>query len=161
VRRIVTIDNSADHERTVDLAKVLISRPKIGRGVYESSWVREFAEKIPRGEPARTTMCATAENCHLQRDSHDYSIIRVVTIRRARRSLASITGSPRGVDTAHLKETEAAFREIVRKYPQRVLRDLVARTPRQEGKWFAAAKEAGLLEMALILLIISNVAVCD
>jgi hypothetical protein len=56
----------------------------------------------------------------------------------------------------------AAFRAIVRKYPaqepQRVLRDLVARTPEQEGKWFAAAKEAGLLEMAIGL---ANQSPCD
>jgi len=56
----------------------------------------------------------------------------------------------------------AAFRAIVRKYPaqepQRVLRDLVARTPGQEGKWFAAAKEAGLLEMAIGL---ANQSPCD
>ena len=56
----------------------------------------------------------------------------------------------------------AAFRAIVRKYPaqepQRILRDLVARTPGQEGKWFAAAKEAGLLEMAIGL---ANQSPCD
>jgi hypothetical protein len=44
---------------------------------------------------------------------------------------------------------------IVRKYPQkdpeRILRDLVARTPGDEGKWFAAAKEAGLWELAIEL----------
>jgi hypothetical protein len=31
------------------------------------------------------------------------------------------------------------------------LRDLVARTPGDEGKWFAAAKEAGFLELAIEL----------
>jgi hypothetical protein len=56
----------------------------------------------------------------------------------------------------------AVFRAIVRKYPaqepQRILRDLVVRTPGQEGKWFAAAKEAGLLEMAIGL---ANQSPCD
>jgi hypothetical protein len=50
----------------------------------------------------------------------------------------------------------------VRKYPaqelQRILWDLVASTPGQEGKWFAAAKEAGLLEMAIEL---ANQSPCD
>ena len=43
----------------------------------------------------------------------------------------------------------AAYRAIVRKYPEqqagRILRDLVASTPGEGGKWFAAAKETGLL----------------
>lgn len=47
------------------------------------------------------------------------------------------------------------YRKILRKYPQkspeRILRDLVARAPGDEGKWFAAAKEAGLWELAIKL----------
>ena len=47
------------------------------------------------------------------------------------------------------------YRMIVRKYPQkdpeRTLRDLVARTPGDEGKWFAAAKEGGFWELAIEL----------
>jgi hypothetical protein len=47
------------------------------------------------------------------------------------------------------------YRAIVRKYPrkdsERILRDLVARTPGDEGKWFAAAKEAGFWELAIEL----------
>jgi hypothetical protein len=46
----------------------------------------------------------------------------------------------------------ATYRALVRKYPERdrtqILRDLVASTPGEEGKWFAAAKEAGHLELA-------------
>jgi hypothetical protein len=46
----------------------------------------------------------------------------------------------------------ATFRAIVKKYPARspesVLRDLVACTPGAEGKWFAAAKDAGLFVLA-------------
>jgi hypothetical protein len=49
----------------------------------------------------------------------------------------------------------ATFRAIVRKYPsqepQTILDDLVQTTAREEGKWFAAAKSAGLLEEALDL----------
>jgi hypothetical protein len=47
------------------------------------------------------------------------------------------------------------FRAITKKYPHKnksdILVDLIASTPGEEGKWFAAAKEAGLLELALRL----------
>jgi len=56
----------------------------------------------------------------------------------------------------------ATFRAILKKYPEenpaKVLRDLVARTPGDEGKWFAAAKSAGLYEEAIEL---ANRAPCD
>ena len=46
----------------------------------------------------------------------------------------------------------ATFRAIARKYPgipnETILRDLVANTPGNEGKWFAAAKDTGLFDMA-------------
>jgi hypothetical protein len=49
----------------------------------------------------------------------------------------------------------ATFRAIVGKYPQRqpaeVLGDLVASTPGQEGKWFAAARNAKLYDAAIEL----------
>ncbi len=49
----------------------------------------------------------------------------------------------------------ATFRAVCRKYPgkdrQAILSDLVATTPGEEGKWFAAAKDAGLLQMAIAL----------
>lgn len=49
----------------------------------------------------------------------------------------------------------ATFRAVVRKYPHKsaaeVLADLVDATPGEEGKWFAAAKQAGLYEQALAL----------
>ncbi len=49
----------------------------------------------------------------------------------------------------------ATFRSLSKKYPHlaasRLLNDLVASTPGQEGKWFAAAKDAGELDMALAL----------
>jgi hypothetical protein len=47
------------------------------------------------------------------------------------------------------------YRAIVRKYPdkdrEQILRDLVGRTPGDKGKWFAAAKEAGFLKLAIEL----------
>lgn len=49
----------------------------------------------------------------------------------------------------------ATFRAVVRKYPHKppgeVLTDLVRTTPGDEGKWFAAAKDAGLYEEAIAL----------
>jgi len=51
--------------------------------------------------------------------------------------------------TSHL----ATYRAIVPKYPakapEEILRDLIRSTPGEEGRWFAAAKEAGLLELAI------------
>jgi hypothetical protein len=47
----------------------------------------------------------------------------------------------------------ASYRAIVRKYPHKepaqILRDLVRSTPGEKGKWFAAAKEAGLFNLAI------------
>ncbi|MEX1214734.1 hypothetical protein [Saccharospirillum sp.] len=49
----------------------------------------------------------------------------------------------------------ATFRAIVRKYPNKqpeaILHDLVASAPGAEGKWFAAAKDAGLYDLAIDL----------
>ena len=49
----------------------------------------------------------------------------------------------------------ATFRAIAKKYPTqgpaKILDDLVASTPGQEGKWFAAAKNAGLYDEAIAL----------
>ncbi len=49
----------------------------------------------------------------------------------------------------------ATFRAIAKKYPHRnpddILRDLVKSTPGAEGKWFAAAKDAGLFSVAIEL----------
>jgi hypothetical protein len=49
----------------------------------------------------------------------------------------------------------ATFRTVARKYSEhsadRILADLVATTPGEDGKWFAAAKDAGLYDEALAL----------
>ncbi len=49
----------------------------------------------------------------------------------------------------------ASFRAITKKYPnqppEQVLRDLIASTPGLEGKWLAAAKDAGLYAAAIQL----------
>ncbi|MDE2465048.1 MAG: hypothetical protein KGO02_15230 [Alphaproteobacteria bacterium] len=49
----------------------------------------------------------------------------------------------------------ATFRSIAKKYPKtppaQILRDLIASTPGAEGKWFAAAKDAGMFAMAIDL----------
>ena len=50
----------------------------------------------------------------------------------------------------------ATFRAIAKKYPNKqpdeILRDLVSSTPSAEGKWFAAAKDAGLFALAVELI---------
>ena len=49
----------------------------------------------------------------------------------------------------------AWYRAVITKYPHKkpadVLADLVAETPGDEGKWFAAAKDAGLFDEAIAL----------
>ncbi|HUP22455.1 MAG TPA: hypothetical protein VNB06_05890, partial [Thermoanaerobaculia bacterium] len=49
----------------------------------------------------------------------------------------------------------ATFRAVAKRYPSKapktILEDLASTTPGEEGKWFAAAKSAGLLEEALDL----------
>lgn len=49
----------------------------------------------------------------------------------------------------------ATFRAITKKYPnqppEHILHDLIASTPGSEGKWFAAAKDAGLYSAAIEL----------
>jgi hypothetical protein len=49
----------------------------------------------------------------------------------------------------------ATFRSIAKKYPAKapakILDDLTASTPGQEGKWFAAAKDVGLYDQAIAL----------
>lgn len=49
----------------------------------------------------------------------------------------------------------ATFKAIVKKYPQMpretILRDLVASQPENEGKWFAATKDADFFELAIEL----------
>jgi hypothetical protein len=56
----------------------------------------------------------------------------------------------------------ATFQAIVKKYPGKgkrdILHDLVASTPGQEGKWFAAAKWAGFYDEAIRL---ANISPCD
>ncbi len=56
----------------------------------------------------------------------------------------------------------ATFRAIIKKYPHKIakeiLQDLVTASPGNEGKWFAAAKSAGLLQEAIEL---ANRTPCD
>jgi hypothetical protein len=58
--------------------------------------------------------------------------------------------------SAHRRGTYlATFRAVAKKYPHKqpseILADLAADTPGEEGKWFAAAKEAKLYDLALDL----------
>jgi len=56
----------------------------------------------------------------------------------------------------------ATFRAVAKRYPdlppERILRDLAESTPGEEGKWFAAAKDAKLFDLAVEL---ANQSPCD
>lgn len=56
----------------------------------------------------------------------------------------------------------ATFKAIAKKYPDKdrssILKDLVEKSPGEEGKWFAAAKSVGLYEVAIKL---ANATPCD
>ena len=60
-----------------------------------------------------------------------------------------------GLQTSWAHTYLAWFRKVAKKYPNRsaeeILDDLVAFTPGDEGKWFAAARHAGLFEKAVEL----------
>jgi hypothetical protein len=60
-----------------------------------------------------------------------------------------------GLRASHENTCLATFRTVTRKYPHKtpsqILDDLIGTTPGAEGKWFAAAREAGLYDRALAL----------
>ena len=60
-----------------------------------------------------------------------------------------------GLRASHSGTYLATLRAVAKKYPHKsageILADLVKTTPGEEGKWFAAAKEAGLYDEALAL----------
>lgn len=59
------------------------------------------------------------------------------------------------VEATYATTNLATFKAVAKKYPGKpkevILRDLVASQPGQEGKWFAAAKDAGFFELAIEL----------
>jgi len=59
------------------------------------------------------------------------------------------------IEATYATTNLATFKAIAKKYPnmppERILRDLVASQPGQEGKWFAAAKDAGFFDLAIEL----------
>lgn len=59
------------------------------------------------------------------------------------------------VEATYASTNLATFKAIAKKYPnmppETILRDLVASQRGQEGKWFAAAKDAGLFDLAIEL----------
>jgi hypothetical protein len=69
--------------------------------------------------------------------------------------LAEEAYSRYAMEASHGTTNLAIFRAIAKKYPgkpaEAILRDLVASQPGQEGKWFAAAKDSGLFELAIEL----------
>ncbi|WP_219136386.1 hypothetical protein [Janthinobacterium sp. UMAB-60] len=59
------------------------------------------------------------------------------------------------MDATNATTNLTTFKAAAKKYPgipkKTILRDLVASQPGQEGKWFAAAKDAGLFELSIEL----------
>jgi hypothetical protein len=59
------------------------------------------------------------------------------------------------IEATYASTNLATFKAVVKKYPhmprETILRDLVASQPGQEGKWFAAAKDSGLFDLAIEL----------
>lgn len=59
------------------------------------------------------------------------------------------------VEATYATTNLATFKAIVKKYPhmprESILRDLVASQPGNGGKWFAAAKDSGLFDLAIEL----------
>jgi len=59
------------------------------------------------------------------------------------------------VEATYSTTNLATFKAVAKKYPgipkETILRDLVASQPGQEGKWFAAAKDSDLFELAIEL----------
>lgn len=59
------------------------------------------------------------------------------------------------IEATYAKTKLATFKAIAKKYPgkptETILRDLIASQPGNEGKWFAAAKDAGFFELAIEL----------
>lgn len=70
-------------------------------------------------------------------------------------SFADVAYARYAVEATYSTTNLATFKAIVKKYPgkprETILRDLVASQPGQEGKWFAAAKDAGFFELAIEL----------
>jgi hypothetical protein len=58
---------------------------------------------------------------------------------------------PANQSTSYLATYWAIVRKHPEKAPAEILRDLIQSTPGEEGKWFATAKEAGLLDLAIEL----------
>lgn len=59
------------------------------------------------------------------------------------------------IEATHATTNLATFKALTKKYPgkpqETILRDLIASQPGNEGKWFAAAKDAGFFELAIEL----------
>ena len=87
------------------------------------------------GEPPRSAIASACEEILLSSGLHAEAYQRY--------ALLSNQGA------THL----ATFRALTKKYPALpaadILRDLIGSTPGSEGKWFAAAKDAGLFDVAI------------
>lgn len=95
-----------------------------------------------------------AESCRRPR-SGDLAIDRFCEEVLLSSGLADEAYARYGLRTAFEGTYLARFRSVTKRYPHKdprqVLADLAATTPGEQGKWFAAAKDAGLLDEAIAL----------
>lgn len=131
------------YDALIDLVKGDVIWP------YKRWAVRALAARGNKGEAIRY-----AESC---RDpwASDYDIDRLCEEILLSSGLAEEAYRRYGLTANRAGTYLAWFRAIVKKYPHKrpadVLADLVQLTPGEEGKWFAAAKDAGLFDEAIAL----------
>jgi hypothetical protein len=152
------------------LAAVRLERGRIemgGQPVRHHSYGSQPQQEVPRrfprnvGVPERALPCAARPSSIFCTPNRAAARGRpTVPSTGSARRYFSRPGSGRTYATYGLHANRgptylATFRAVARKYPHKtapeILADLVKTTPGQEGKWFAAAKEAGLYEEALAL----------
>ncbi len=126
---------------------------ELGRSARLWDWQRWVVKAlVAQGEPAEAVQYADscrdprAENGHIDAVCEEILLSAGLSDEAYRRYATSAA-----LGTTYL----ARFRAVARKYPDlprgQILRDLAASTPGREGKWFAAAKSAGLYDEALAL----------
>src|SRR6266545_659553 len=127
----------------------LLRRDRLRFWPYQRWGVRALAATGRRAAAVRL-----AESCRRQ-DSGDPAIALVCEEILLSSGMAEEAYERFAVVANQRSSYLATFRAITGKYPRRqpaaVLRDLVASTPAQEGKWFAAAKDAELYDAAIAL----------
>ncbi len=127
----------------------------VGLLAHETIWpYRQWAVKALVAQGRKADAIRFAESCR-GRNTNDYAVdaaCEEILLSSGFADEAYRRYALRPVDGGSYA---AAFRRVISKYPHKsrrdVLNDLATTTPGREGKWFAAAKDAGLLDEALVL----------